>query len=215
MSDPFFITRQCSNPHCRFRFPASTAQPVKPFCPKCGFKLEVIGDPFSNSRPNPNDDPKCRINLSILLDNVRSALNVGSILRTCDGIGVTHVYLCGITSTPENPRLRKTALNAEMNPNWSYHLNALDAVIQLKEQGCEVWSLEMAERSIPIQEVLRSPPSKPILLVAGNELAGVDPAILAVSDRLIHLPMQGQKRSYNIAVAVGMAASLLFASGCV
>ncbi len=76
-----------------------------------------------------------RIDLSILLDNVRSALNVGSILRTCDGIGIEHVYLCGITSTPENPRLRKTALDAEMNPNWSYHLNALDAVIQIKEQG--------------------------------------------------------------------------------
>ena len=153
--------------------------------------------------------------LSILLDNVRSALNVGSILRTCDGIGVTHVHLCGITSTPENPRLRKTALNAEMNSNWSYHLNALDAVIELKEQGYEIWSLEFAERSIPIQEAIKSLPRKPILLVAGNELAGVDPAILAVSNRLIHLPMQGQKRSYNIAVAVGMASSLLFAAGCV
>jgi 23S rRNA (guanosine2251-2'-O)-methyltransferase len=215
MSDPAFITRQCSNPHCRFRFPAFAAQSVNPFCPKCGFKLEVIGEPFSNSWPDHNSDPKYRIDLSILLDNVRSALNVGSILRTCDGIGVTHVYLCGITSTPENPRLRKTALNAETNSNWSYHLNALDAVIQLKEQGYEVWSLELTKRSIPIREVLTPLPSKPILLVSGNELAGIDPAILAVSDRLIHLPMQGQKRSYNIAVAVGMAASLIFMSGCV
>jgi 23S rRNA (guanosine2251-2'-O)-methyltransferase len=215
MPDPFFIARQCSNPHCRFRFPAHTSQSIKAFCPKCGFKLEVVGEPYTNFRPDNNNDPKGRIDLSILLDNVRSALNVGSILRTCDGIGVTHVYLCGITSTPENPKLRKTALSAEMNPNWSYHLNALDAVAQLKERGYEVWSLELAECSTPIQDALRSLPNKPILLVTGNELAGVDPAILAVSDRLIHLPMQGQKHSYNIAVAVGMAASLLFASGCV
>ena len=156
--------------------------------------------------------PTGRIDLSILLDNVRSALNVGSILRTCDGIGVDHVYLCGITATPDNPKLRKTALSTEMNSNWSYHLNALDEIVHLKEQGHLIWSLERADGSISIQDVLGSLPDEPILLVAGNELAGVDPAILALSDRLIHLPMQGQKGSYNVAVAVGIASALLVAS---
>ena len=174
-----------------------------------------MGQPFKNSQPEPLIHKPRGISLSILLDNVRSALNVGSILRTCDGIGVEHVFLCGITATPDNPKIRKTALTAETNMNWSYHLNALDEVVHQKENGYQVWSLESAERSISIHHAVRDLSPMPILLVAGNELAGVDPGILATSDRLVHLPMQGQKRSYNIAVAVGMAASLLLSPGWV
>jgi 23S rRNA (guanosine2251-2'-O)-methyltransferase len=215
MPEALFVTRQCRNPHCRFRFPASAGQSVKEFCPKCGYKLEIMGGPFSNSHLIPGASQANRMSLSILLDNVRSALNVGSILRTCDGIGVSHVHLCGITATPDDPKLQKTALNAELNTNWSYHLNALDAVTSLKSQGFQTWSLEVAMQSISIHEAMKNLPAEPILLVAGNELSGVDPGILSISDKLIHLPMQGKKRSYNIAVAVGMAASLLLSPGCV
>jgi 23S rRNA (guanosine2251-2'-O)-methyltransferase len=215
MSEHYFITRQCSNPHCRFRFPTPATQSIKPFCPKCGYQLEIVGQPFINFRPEPEVDNGRKIRLTLLLDNVRSALNVGSILRTCDGLGVEQIYLCGITTTPDNPKIRKTALNAEMNTDWSYHLNALDVVMDIKAKGHEIWSLEMTEHSIPIYEALKYRSNTSLLMVAGNELAGIDPGILSVSDRLIHLPMQGHKWSYNIAVAVGMAASLLLSPGCV
>jgi len=156
-----------------------------------------------------------RVELSILLDNVRSALNVGSIIRTCEGIGVKHIYLCGITPTPENPKVSKTALTAEGLISWSYHLNALDTLKQLKRSGNQVWSLEITPTSIPLDEAIRLKDNFPMVLVAGNEQAGVDPGILAICDRIIYLPMIGSKRSLNIAVAVGAAGTMLLSTSCV
>ncbi len=215
MTHGHFIIRQCCNPHCRFRFPTPVDQAMQPYCPKCGQRLEFLGQPYTNSIVKPADRSKQDLVLSILLDNVRSALNVGSIIRTCDGIGVEHIYLCGITATPDNPKVGKTALSAESNTNWSYHLNALDTVNDLKIQGYQIWSLEVTSRSIPISEVQKPTSKFPLLLVAGNEQAGIDPGILSISDQIIYLPMQGHKRSYNIAVAVGMAASILLTPSCV
>ncbi|MGB8251655.1 MAG: TrmH family RNA methyltransferase [Anaerolineaceae bacterium] len=153
--------------------------------------------------------------LSILLDNVRSALNVGSIIRTCEGTGVKHIYLCGITPTPENPKVSKTALTSESMISWSYHLNALDITKQLKRSGNQVWSLEITPTSIPLDEAVRLKHIFPMILVAGNEQAGVDPGILAISDRIIYLPMIGIKRSLNVAVAVGAASTMLLSTSCV
>lgn len=158
--------------------------------------------------PHPATDHKP--DLSILLDNVRSALNVGSIMRSCEGFGVRHIYFCGITPTPDNPKVGKTALTAEGSIAWSYHLNALDTVYQVKIDAVQIWSLEITPLSIPLEEAIQQQNRPfPILLVAGNEQAGVDPAILAASDCLVYFPMEGIKRSLNIAVAVGTAINLI------
>jgi 23S rRNA (guanosine2251-2'-O)-methyltransferase len=209
MSCVQFVIRQCGNQHCRFRFPAPADQVIQAHCPKCGHLLAQNGQAYENSSIQPSCKFDRNLSLSILLDNVRSALNVGSIIRTAEGIGVEHIHLCGITATPDNPKVGKTALRAESTLKWSYHLNALDAVLRLKNEGVQIWSLEITPKSIPVQDAIKYRSDIPLLLVAGNEQAGVDPGILSVSDRLIHLPMVGSKTSLNIAVAVGIAASIL------
>ena len=209
MSSVQFVIRQCGNQHCRFRFPAPTDQIIQAHCPKCGHLLVQDGQTYENSPIQPACVIDRILSLSILLDNVRSALNVGSIIRTCEGIGVEHIHLCGITATPENPKVGKTALRADSTLKWSYHLNALDAVLRLKNEGVQIWSLEITPKSIQVHNALKYRSNVPMLLVAGNEQAGVDPGILSVSDRLIYLPMYGSKTSLNIAVAVGIAASML------
>ncbi len=215
MPEKLFLIRQCSNRHCRFRFPAPFEQTLQPFCPKCGHKLVKQGLCYANSTMSARKSDLHRGELSILLDNVRSALNVGSIIRTCEGIGVKHIYLCGITPTPENPKVSKTALTSESMISWSYHLNALDITKQLKRSGNQVWSLEITPTSIPLDEAVRLKHIFPMILVAGNEQAGVDPGILAISDRIIYLQMIGIKRSLNVAVAVGAASTMLLSTSCV
>ena len=215
MSSDQFVIRQCSNQHCRFRFPAPADQVIRAHCPKCGHILLHVGQCYANSPIPPTFGTDQRISLSILLDNVRSALNVGSIIRTSEGIGVEHIHLCGITATPDNPKVGKTALLAESTMKWSYHPNALDAVKEQKNDGVQIWSLEITSKSIPLHDAIQYRSSIPVLLVAGNEQAGVDPDILSTSDRLIYLPMYGKKTSLNIAVAVGIAAFMLLTPSCV
>lgn len=209
MSSAQFRIRQCSNQHCRFRFPAPVDQVIQSHCPKCGHLLSQDGPIYENSPIQPACISDRMFSVSILLDNVRSALNVGSIFRTAEGIGVEHLHLCGITATPDNPKVGKTALLAESSLKWSYHLNALDTILSLKNEGFQIWSLEMTSKSIPVYSAVKNRSDVPILLVAGNEQAGVDPGILSVSDWMIHLPMNGNKTSINVAVAVGIAASIL------
>jgi 23S rRNA (guanosine2251-2'-O)-methyltransferase len=215
MPNDNFITRQCSNPHCRFRFPASSVQPIKPHCPKCGYLLSNIGSAYANALVQPAGSAEQSVTLSILLDNVRSAFNVGSIMRTCDGIGVEEIHLCGITATPDNPKVGKTALSAELNVPWFYHLNALDAVQDIKSKGFQIWTLEVSHYSNSIHHALTGRQADAILLVAGNEQAGVDPDIQSISDQRIHIPMSGSKNSFNIAVAVAIAATLILSPGWV
>jgi len=204
-----FVIRQCVNQHCRFRFPAPADQLLQSHCPKCGHLLEQDGRAYENSPVQQPSSLERTYSLSILLDNIRSALNVGSIFRTADGIGVNPPPLGGITATPDNPKVGKTALLAESCMKWSYHLNALDVVTNLKQEGVQIWSLEMTAKSLPIQAALQHRTEAPMLLVAGNEQSGVDPGVLSISDRLVHLPMAGSKTSLNVAVAVGIAASML------
>lgn len=149
--------------------------------------------------------------LAVLVDNVRSAWNVGSILRTADGFGFGHAYLCGITPTPEQAEVRKTALGAEQFVGWSYHKDAVRLVENLKGAGWQVWALEFAEGALPIQkaedeEHKAGGERRKIVLIVGSEVTGVDPGLLALADQVVYLPMRGQKRSFNVAVAFGAAA---------
>ncbi len=144
---------------------------------------------------------------AVLLDNVRSAWNAGSILRSAEAFGFHQAYFCGITPTPDDPRARKTALGAETFVEWSAHRNAVHLINKLKGESHAIWALEVTEDSTSIvSAVSNAGMLKGLVLVVGNEVAGVDPGILEIADKVVHLPMNGQKRSFNVAVAFALAA---------
>jgi tRNA G18 (ribose-2'-O)-methylase SpoU len=143
----------------------------------------------------------------VLLDNIRSAWNVGSILRSADGFGFGHAYLCGITPTPEVDAVRKTALGAEEFVTWSHHKDAVKLVKGLKLEGWKVAALEEDQRAIPISQFIDS--SQPVVLILGSEVTGVDPELLDLADSILYIPMRGQKRSFNVANAFSIAAYAL------
>jgi tRNA G18 (ribose-2'-O)-methylase SpoU len=140
--------------------------------------------------------------LHLLLDNLRSSYNVGSLFRTADGAGVGQIHLCGITPTPVHPKVAKTALGAQETLPWRYHRNALHAADWLQAQGCALWALEISAKSVSL---LDASPVGPLAMVIGNEVSGVDPELLARCERIIEIPMLGHKRSLNVASAAAIA----------
>lgn len=200
-----YSIRQCKRADCSLRYPIVNGQLFGFSCPNCGSETkEVLAKALY---PEPEDNPisRMRYEIDTLLDNVRSAWNVGSILRSAEGLGVCHLYLCGITPTPENTKVTKTSLGAEKKLSWSKHTNGVNTAIELKKKGRCLWALERDERSIAIQQLLDLRNEKPIVLVVGNEISGVDPGILELCEQTVHIPMAGQKRSFNVAVAYGIA----------
>jgi 23S rRNA (guanosine2251-2'-O)-methyltransferase len=159
----------------------------------------------------PPDQPS--IHLEALLDNIRSAWNVGSIFRTADGFGLRHMHLCGITPTPENDAMKKTSLGAEDSVGWEYHKDALKLVQKLKVEGWRILALEEHERATSISQFANPQSANPILLIVGNEVTGVDPGLLDLCDEILFIPMHGQKKSFNATVAFGIAAYLLINAG--
>ncbi|NPV76937.1 MAG: RNA methyltransferase [Anaerolineae bacterium] len=144
--------------------------------------------------------------IEVLLDNIRSAFNVGSIFRTADGAAINHIHLCGITPTPDHPKVSKTALGAECLVAWTQHWDGVEAARELKEKGYALVALESAEDSRSLFEISSLPGTPLTVLVLGNEVTGVDPGILELCNQKIHIPMQGSKRSLNVAIAFGIAA---------
>ena len=147
--------------------------------------------------------------MAVLLDNIRSAWNVGSILRSADGFGFNHAYLCGIAPTPEVDAVRKTALGAEEYVTWSHHKDAVKLVKGLKKEGWKVGALEEDQRANPISQFADSQTSSPFVLILGSEVTGVDPELLDLADQIYYIPMRGQKRSFNVANAFSIAAYAL------
>jgi tRNA G18 (ribose-2'-O)-methylase SpoU len=172
--------------------------------------------PIRLSALNPTEGKKLRDHqdsqaVAVLLDNIRSAWNVGSILRSADGFGFSHAYLCGITPTADNEAVTKTSLGAEDSVPWSYHKDAVKLVRGLKAEGWKIYALEEDARAA---EIGRSPgltfqsPTLQVLLV-GNEVTGVDPELLDLCDQIFYIPMRGEKKSFNVAIAFGIAAYAL------
>lgn len=139
----------------------------------------------------------------VICDNIRSLYNVGSIFRTSDGLGVTKIYLCGITGTPTQKGLLKVSLGAEQSVPWEYVKNTWQIVEKLKKQGIKIVALEQAKGSVDIKKFK---PKFPCALVVGNEVSGVSPAVLKRSDAVVHIGMNGIKESFNVSVAFGIAA---------
>lgn len=139
----------------------------------------------------------------VLLDNVRSALNVGSIFRTADSFGLKEVILCGITATPPSREIHKTALGAELSVPYRYFESSVEAIDELKGQGYEIVAVEQDERSVDLRE-LELDSTKDYCFVMGNEVDGVSSEVLAKCDRVVEIEQKGIKKSLNVSVAAGV-----------
>jgi tRNA G18 (ribose-2'-O)-methylase SpoU len=137
----------------------------------------------------------------VILDNIRSTFNVGSVLRTGDGAGIKKLYLAGITPTPAHPKIKKTALGAENYLEWEHVSNTLDLIQKLKQNGFKIISIEQTPSAQNYKEVELV---GKIAFIFGNEISGVNPEILEASDLHLELPMKGQKNSLNISTTVGI-----------
>jgi 23S rRNA (guanosine2251-2'-O)-methyltransferase len=206
------LVYQCTNPECDLRFLLSDKEKKPVVCPRCKsrFQIAKIAQDNTNSTKTSLFVKKRRI--EVLLDNIRSTLNVGSIFRTSDGAGIQKIHICGITPTPEHPKMIKTGLGAEWSVPWDYHSNGLRFALQEKQQGFHLICLEIVSGSKSIFTSSISKSEQPILLVIGNEVTGVDPEITAIADEIFHIPMLGYKKSLNVSVAFGIIAyQLMFA----
>ena len=144
-----------------------------------------------------------KLPLVVVLDDVRSMYNVGSVFRTSDAFRVEAVCLCGITSTPPSTEIHKTALGAEDSVSWRYFPSALEAVESLKAKGYEVYSVEQAHGSTMLQHF--SPASdKKYAIVLGNEVKGVHQEVVDASDGCLEIPQFGTKHSMNVSVTAGI-----------
>lgn len=152
----------------------------------------------------------------LVLDGLRSTHNVGSILRTADGFGVSRIYLCGITPYPTNSedkrlphlsekitkQISKTALGAELNLNIHYHKHILEVIEKLKIEGYSIVALEQSRKSVKLIDFL---PGTKTALVVGNEVTGVDSQVLSLANKIVEIPMIGRKESFNVAVSTAIA----------
>ena len=140
---------------------------------------------------------------TIVLDNIRSFHNVGSVFRSADAFLVEAVYLCGITGTPPHREIQKTALGATESVHWKYFKTTLEAVDELKNDGFEIISIEQAEESVSLRE-FRPETTKKYGLVFGHEINGVAQEVVDKSDHVIEIPQFGTKHSFNISVTAGI-----------
>ncbi len=142
-------------------------------------------------------------NYSILIDNVRSAQNVGAIFRTADAFACKHLYLTGITAIPPNKEILKTALGATESVEWSHHADTIELLKDLKSQGFQIVGIEQTATSKNLQTI--SPNSdKHTVLIVGNEVDGISPEVLALCDFCIEIPQSGIKKSLNVSVAASI-----------
>lgn len=139
----------------------------------------------------------------VVLDDVRSRHNVGSIFRTADAFGVEALVLCGLTPTPPHREIEKTALGATLSVPWSHAEDAVAAVRALQQEGFRVWCVEQTVNAVPFHEAPLTT-GAPIALVLGNELHGVQDALIQVCDGCITIPQHGSKHSLNVSVCAGV-----------
>src|SRR5690606_4957208 len=146
-----YRARRCTAAGCGLRFPVPEDSPLGASCPLCKAPTERVDEPYATHGVTPGGEPEAspelpgagpRLRVEALLDNIRSLRNVGSMFRTADGAGLAHLYLGGVTPTPEHPKLAKTALGAERAVPWSRHLDAFVAAAELRASGRRLWALE-------------------------------------------------------------------------
>jgi len=139
----------------------------------------------------------------VVLDNIRSCNNIGSVFRTSDALLIEKVYLCGITATPPNAEIHKTALDAEKSVEWEYFEKTEDAVIDLQSKGYKVYAIEQVENSISLPDYLPADSEK-VAVVFGNEVKGVQQKVVNICNGCIEIPQFGTKHSFNVSVSAGI-----------
>jgi tRNA G18 (ribose-2'-O)-methylase SpoU len=139
----------------------------------------------------------------IVLDNVRSQSNIGSIFRTADAFLTKAVYLCGITATPPHREIQKTALGATESVSWKYYLHTTEAIIDLRKEGYMIIAIEQAVSSLNLQDTIIEK-NKKYALVFGHEVNGVDQEVINQCDFCVEIPQFGTKHSFNIAISAGI-----------
>ena len=139
----------------------------------------------------------------VVLENVRSAYNVGSVFRTADAFLIEGIYICGYTAIPPHKEIKKTALGADETVHWKHFKTTAEAIIELKETGYKIFAVEQALDSIKLQ-ALSCKPAEKIAVVLGNEVAGVEQLTIAQCDGCIEIPQLGMKHSLNVSVAAGI-----------
>lgn len=138
-----------------------------------------------------------KLRVTVVLDNVRSEMNVGSVFRTADAFLIERICLCGITPQPPKAEIHKTALGAEESVDWQYYPTTLDCINQLKEDGYRICSIEQVHDSVALQDFVVNNEQK-TAIVLGNEVKGVSQQVVDASDLCIEIPQQGTKHSLNI-----------------
>ncbi len=157
-------------------------------------------DEFKKSQKTP---------LIIILDNIRSLNNIGSVFRTADAFLIKKIYLCGITATPPHKDIQKTALGATETVDWEYVENTLDLIINLQNENIKTISIEQAENAVMLHD-FNPKTDQTYAVIFGNEVKGVQQEVVSTSDSVIEIPQYGSKHSLNISVSVGVVIWDLF-----
>ncbi len=142
--------------------------------------------------------------LIVVLDNIRSLNNIGSIFRTCDAFLVSKIYLCGITAKPPNRKINKTALGSTNSVEWEYFKSTIKLIEKLKSESVKIWSIEQVERAQKLNDIEKIDSKQKHAIVFGNEIKGVDQKIIDISKNTIEIDQYGTKHSLNVSVAAGI-----------
>ena len=142
--------------------------------------------------------------LIVVLDNIRSLNNIGSIFRTCDAFLVSKIYLCGITAKPPNRKINKTALGSTDSVEWEYFKSTIKLIEKLKSESVKIWSIEQVERAQKLNDIEKIDSKQKHAIVFGNEIKGVDQKIIDISENTIEIDQYGTKHSLNVSVAAGI-----------
>ena len=200
------VFRECQNQICRFRFPDIQVYTENALCPLCNAKTIIVEKTFLTNDYRTKFQGKPKFNITAVLDNIRSVHNVGSIFRTAVGLDLNKIYLCGISPTPEHRSFQKTSFGAEKFIEWEKSLNSPKTINFLQSTGYKTISLEITKNSKQLDQiepgVVRG---DKFAIVVGNEIAGIDPMILNSSDLVLSIPISGANKSFNVAVAFGIA----------
>lgn len=220
---------RCPNPECAVEFDLANHDldkrgHVAGRCPHCGITatfrspeaLAIIDREFEKRKSKgqlkggPERESDWVPQLSVIVEDVRSLWNVGSIFRSSDGAGFEHVFLSGITGSPPRKEIEKVSLGAEQVISWDYVINPLEAIVKLKQSRVQIVGLEKSDDSVLLSEsIYRNELKRPMCLVVGNEVSGLSPQVLHYCELVCHLPMRGIKESLNVAVAYGIAAYMI------
>ena len=156
------------------------------------------------NRPSVDEFRKMeKLNIVIVLDNIRSAHNAGSVFRTADAFAVKAIHCCGVTSTPPNRDLLKASLGSQDSIEWKYYSSTMESIQELKKEGFKIIGIEQIDKSVTLENYFFYKEEK-IAFVFGNEVKGVSEEILSLLDGAIEIPQFGTKHSFNISVTVGI-----------